>query len=58
MLISWTLVLALTANPFPTIALLKEYRTRDDCERAAKTIEVDDEIRPYLACVAFAHEAI
>ena len=58
MIITWTLVLALAYQPYPTIALLKEFKTRETCEARILTIDVSTDERPRLACVPIAHEEI
>lgn len=58
MIITYTLVLALTLQPYPTIALMKEFRTRAECEKRIETMIISEEHRARLACVAFAHEGI
>lgn len=58
MIYTWTLVLLLAIQPYPTIALLMEFKTRAICEAMIQTLEVSDEQRARLACMPIAHEAI
>lgn len=58
MIITWTLVMTLALQPYPTIALMKEFKSREACEARILTIDVSDEERAKLACVAFAHDGI
>ena len=58
MIYTWTLVLLLAVQPFPTIALLMEFKTREICEETIKVIDLPNEQRTRLACMQIAHESI
>ena len=59
MMISWMLAVLLSSDPTPVFGFLKEYRTQEDCQRQAKSMQKNDaDMADKLACIPIGHEAI
>lgn len=58
MILTYILVMILSADPYPTFAFVFEFNTLKECDDAINKTKVDAEVKSKLGCIAIAREAV
>lgn len=58
MFASYLLVIAVAANPFLTIQVIHEFKSKSECTNALNGFSDKAEVRELLWCLPLAHEAV
>lgn len=58
MIITWVLVMLLATEPAPIFAFLSDHDTLKECEKAGKSMKIDDDDRERLGCMAISRDGI